>query len=457
MNLTPKTHMQIRLQNIAFGVLFISIVMMLAWLSTQYTVQSDWTASNKNSLSQPSIQLLGKLNTPINISAYVTKNELIRKRIKELVRRYQQHKSDLNLDFINPDTRPDLAREQGITADGELIIYYNGRRESITNLDEQNLTNALQRLASSDQRWVVFLTGHGERSPDGKANFDYGLFAQQLKQKGFNTQRLNLIETPDIPRNTTLLVIASSRTSFIAGEVKIIQNYISAGGQLLWLTEPNQPNIFELAETLGISFSPGIVVDATTRIFGIDDPTNALVTEYPEHPATRHLQGMSLFPGASGINRPNAATNFIATPLLSTLERSWTETGSLEGNIKFDENSKEQQGPITIGYALTRDITAAEGKDISPASHQRIAVIGDGDFLSNAFLGNGSNLDLGLGLFQWLNHDDNFISVPAKTSNDTALEISNLWSMVFGIGFLVLLPLLFFTVGVVIWYKRRRR
>lgn len=455
MKISRKAHQLIRLQNIVFTLLFLGTMGLLAWLSTQYNVQSDWTANSKNSLSTPSVQLLKQLTLPIEVSAYASENDILRQQISELVEKYTRHKPDLILTIINPDMRPDQAREEGITTDGELIIRYNGKREAIQQLNEQTFTNALQRLANTDQRWVVFLSGHGERSPTSDSNFDYGVFSDELRKKGINSQALNLIDTPNIPTNTSLLVIADPKVALLDGEIQIIKEYIAGGQPLLILTEPNQSEHVQVfTKLLGLTVLPGTVVDASTQMFGIDDPTFALVTEYPNHPATQHLQAMSLFPGAAGLAMTTSPT-YEATPLLSTLERSWTETGSIEGQIQFDNNSDETQGPITIGYALKQQ--QANDDDIKNSRQQRIAIIGDADFLSNTFLGNGANLDLGLGLTQWLNHDDSFINIPAKTASDTTLEINTTWSIVFGIGFLFILPVFFIVTGVVIWLKRKKR
>jgi ABC-type uncharacterized transport system involved in gliding motility auxiliary subunit len=458
MKISKKTHQQIRLQNIAFNVMFIAVIGLLAWLSTQYTTQTDWTANTRNTLSEPSQQLLKKLQKPVQVTAFVSGNKIIRKQIHTLIQKYSAYKKDVKITFVNPDIKPDLAREEGITKEGQLIIRYDGRRESLSSLDEQSFTNALQRLANSTQRWVVFLDGHGERKPFGKANFDLGDFGLELKRKGLNVQQVNLIDTPKIPSNTSLLVIASPQSSFLDGETNIINQYIADGGALLWLTEPKQPAYLpSLAKQLGVSFLPGIVVDATTQTFGIDDPTFSLITQYPQHLAIQHIKTMSLFPGAQGVNITSDSP-YQADAILSTLERSWTETGSAaeqasgEYTLKFDPDSNEKEGPIDIGLALSRNITNGES-----TSTQRIAVIGDSDFLTNSFLGNGGNLDIGLSLIQWLNHDDSFIDLPAKTAPDLTLEITPTWTLVFGLGFLMLLPIVFIASGVIIWLKRKKR
>ena len=97
MEITKKTRNQIRLQNIVFIVLFATIITLLAWLSNQYSFESDLTENNKNTLSKISIKLLQQLPEPIIITTFIPDGNLISNRqyIKELVAKYQKHKNNI--------------------------------------------------------------------------------------------------------------------------------------------------------------------------------------------------------------------------------------------------------------------------------------------------------------------------------------------------------------------------
>jgi ABC-type uncharacterized transport system involved in gliding motility auxiliary subunit len=84
-------------------------------------------------------------------------------------------------------------------------------------------------------------------------------------------------------------------------------------------------------------------------------------------------------------------------------------------------------------------------------------VVGDGDFLSNTYLGNAGNLDLGLNLITWLSHDDAFMDIRVRGAPDTTLVLERTTTAMIGLGFLIGLPLLLLVMGLIIWLRRRRR
>jgi len=304
MKINSKIRTQLRLQNLIFLLLLLSIIGLLGWLSQRYSYEADWTANHRNTLSEASVKLLQRMPEPIHITAFARETELLptRRKIRELIERYQRHKPDIELRFIDPNTEPDQVRREGITVDGELIVKYRDRREHIQNLDEETLTNTLQRLLRSGEQKIVFISGHGERKPDGQANHDYGLFIKQLASKGIQTTSLSLNDDPEIPPDASVVVIAGPQVNYLPGEVKILQDYLDRGGNLLWLLDPGPDHgLDSLAESLGISFVPGTIVDPTTQVLGIADPSFALVTGYGDHPIVRDFTYMTIYPRASGL------------------------------------------------------------------------------------------------------------------------------------------------------------
>lgn len=475
MQVSRKTKRQLRLQNSLFLLLFLALLGLLAYLSTSYVYQADWTAGSRNSLTADSEQLLARLQGPVRIEAYATEDAALRTRLRDLIARYQRVDPQIELEFVNPDLAPDRVRRNAITYDGELLVHYQGRSEKVADASESTLSNALLRLAAGGGVVIGYLAGHGDRDLRGEANYDLGRFGEELERRGFDLREVNLAAEPEVPTELQLLVIAGPQQALLPGEVASLERYLAAGGNLLWLTEPGGwAGLDAIAARLGLRQHAGVVVDTTTQILGIADPTYAVVVDYPPHPATRGLSAISVFPQAAALDwaAPTPAgaeadtddpaadpaggeEDWQAQPLLNTVERAWTETAAIEGEIAYDADLGEQLGPLDLGHALTRPRPpAASGED---RGEQRLVVLGDGDFLANAFLGNGANLELGINLVQWLVEQDEFMSIVVESAPDTRLELSPTAQVVIAVGFLFVLPPGLILAGVFIWWRRRRR
>jgi hypothetical protein len=198
-------------------------------------------------------------------------------------------------------------------------------------------------------------------------------------------------------------------------------------------------------------------VDAGSQLFGVDNPTFVVITAYPQHEITGEMATVTVFPEVAALELHDSDA-WTQLPLLTTLPRSWTELGELTGEISFDADTDERAGPLDIGVLLTRKGPAEEGMEATDEPpEQRAIVIGDGDFLSNTYLGNGGNLGLGLNMVHWLSHDDALIDIQVHGAPDTTLELGRTAQAVIGIGLLFGLPILLLVSGLLVWLRRRRR
>jgi len=443
-----RSHQYRRFKNTLITLLLLGLFITLAKLSTRYSAQSDISNNGSNTLSTASLDLLSSLPDPITITAYIKQGLPIRAQIGQLVDRYKLSKTNLSLVFIDPDLQPEKTREFNIGPEGIILVEYQEHLEKLNYIDESSLTNALLQLASAQQHWLSFLSGHGERSPSGTANFDLGLFAKALTRRNIKALALNLVAIPAIPDNSALLVISAPTSPLLTDEWAIIKRYLDDGGNLLLLSDPNNLFLANLQDYLGIQALPGVIVDSDTQLKEINDPRFVVISDYPSHAINLGFQASSVFPVTAGL-AINPNSHFKAEPLLRSSINSWTETGTISGKIRYDTNSHEQQGPLTVAYALTR--TTAKN------SEQRIIVIGDGDFLSNAYLGHVGNSELGLRMVSWLSHDSHFLTIPAKIAVDKSLTLSQTAVSFMGFGFLMVMPLLLISCGFFIWRIRKNR
>jgi len=448
---SKQPRLALSLQKTSLYLLVAALVGMLGFLSLKFNTQWDWSAGDRNSLSSASALVLSKLQAPLSITSFAPEQRALRLRIRSVIAPYLRAHSGVKFTFINPSAQPALARKLGIRASGELRIEYQDKGENLQTLDEEHITQAIQRLLLREQRWVVGLEGHGERSLLGQSNYDLGLFGNALTKAGYPLSTLKLTDTPDIPSNTRILVLAGPQSQYLPGEVEQIQQYLKAGGNMLWLADPGKQHGFQqglqtIASILNIHPLPGTVVDVSGAKLGLDSPAIIPINHYKGHPATRDLSQLSLFPHAMAMEA--SKSKWQSTAVLQTHKKSWNETSPITGKLALNPELWETPGPLTIGLSLTQQFTDHE---------QRIVVVGDGDFLSNTFLGNGGNLNLGLNLIRWLAEDDQLLDIPTNVVPDRQINLSNTASAWIGFSFLFALPLLLSGTGFYLGWRRRNR
>ncbi len=455
MKINRKIHLQLKAQSAMFVLLYIALIGVLGWLSTQYKFSIDLSANHSNSLTPQTLRLLDKVTQEISITAFVSPINEQKEMLDTLFRRYVEALPSIHYQSLNPDLVPEKLREYNIEQDGQVVIESNGRREILQGVSESNVTNAIARILRQGERWAVFLQGHGERDPFGRANFDYQSLAARLAQKGFQVETVTLAATTGIPDNTSVLVIADPKTALLPGEQKLIERYIAAGGNLLWLGEPGEDNpMLSLIEPFEVEMLPGVIVDPSTQLLGLDRVDFALAADYPHHAITTGLSSITLFPDAAALDFiGDENIDWQADAIVQTQPRSWNETGPLAGEIRPGDQPGEQTGPLDIVLALSRSVQQEDGKLLT----QRVVLSGDSDFLSNQFIGNGDNLNLGLNLLDWLSHDDDLIAVTPQSAVDTRLDLDETSQVVIAVLFLLVLPLLLLGAGLRIWLLRRRR
>jgi ABC-type uncharacterized transport system involved in gliding motility auxiliary subunit len=442
---------RLTVQSGLFLVLFIALVALLAHVAQDYRKEWDITRSARNTLAQPTLDALRQLDAPLSITAFAVTQDPsggnVHKIIEERLRPYKRAKPDLDLKLVDPREDPKRAEAAGIRSANELVIEYRRRVEHmpLAEFSEQAFANALMRLMRGSSSLVLWLEGHGERKLDGIANHDLGEFGRQLQQKGLKINSVNLAVAQEVPANATLLVIATPQSDLQPDEVEKITRYVKAGGNLLWLLDPEPlRGLQPIAETLGLVLTPGTVVDPSLRPKQ-GPPVFAVATSYGHHPITATFRYNTLFPYARQIG-VSESEEWRVAPLIEVAQRGWVEMSKLDDKPVFDQ-AKDLPGPVNIAAAFER--TAGD-------KQQRVVVIGNAAFLSNAYLGNAGNLQLGIATLNWLTAEDNLIAIDPRPAADSRIQIEQMTLYVIAFGFLVVLPLVFVLTGGVIWWRRRK-
>lgn len=446
---------QHRLQQLIFYGLLLIVVASVAVLSHRYYFTADWTANHRHSLSPATVELLAMLDSPVTIEVFISPGHGYQQAVESLLRRYQQHSTQLQIRYIDPVTQPQRVRELAIQQQAEMVVSGQQGQQHVLDLSEQSLSNAIINVSRHTLPTLIFITGHGERDIVGDNSFDMAQWRHQLSVTGFDVQSLSVHDAAQHANtdDNVVWVIASSQQLWPAADIAILQNHLQQGGNLLWLSEPETDiGLSSISEQLNLNFVPGTIIDPNAGKLGLEDPRFVIVTDYAKHPVTSTLSSVTLLPIAHAIQLADTTSDWQATELMQSQSDSWSALGQLTPQqpetVLFDE-ALDIPGPLLLGVLLERSI--------SENQQQRVAVFGDGDFVSNLYLGNAANLELAMALTNWLAADDKAIQIPLIKTADSQLLLSELQALLIGFGFLLLLPLALLMIGIGFWWSRKRR
>lgn len=440
------------------------------YLGTRQSKRWDLTENQAYSLSEQSIKILQGLDAPVNFTVYDQETSFDRFRQRFETYRYQS--SQVNVEYVDVDRQPARAKEAGITSYGTVVATYRDREQRLTSTEEQDITNALVKLVSGEEKKVYFTVGHGERDSAGTDRMrGYNAITDALGRDNFLVATLPLIQQKVVPDDATVVIIAGPTTDFLAPEIDALKQYLARGGKVLFLIDPPEPggqdvtNLLGLLKEWSVELGNDVVVDASGigQLFG-GDASVPVVLNYPPHPITENFRVMTAFPLARSVQAAEGGTH-TPQPLLETSQQSWAETnlkGLSGGQVEFDDGA-DRRGPITLGMSASAPATdapspAADGGNESPDAprpESRIVVVGDSDFAGNNALGVQGNQDFFLNSINWLAQQENLIAIRPRDAQDRRISLTaDDLQRIFLLSLLVV-PGLVFAAGVYTWWRRR--
>lgn len=415
----------------------------------------DLTEDKENTLAPETLDVLESLPQGVVARAFYT-GRTSTATAEELLDEYAFNSGGkFSYEFIDPDNNPAQAQAAGVTKDGTIVLFMGDQKETVEYVTEQELTAALIRLMNPGGRVIYFLTGHGEYSLDKAGDDSFTTLKNKLQDRDYTVQSLNLLATPKIPEDASVIVIGGVYKPVSEAEVVLLSDYLKGGGALVVLAEPTALTEFgdnpdPLADYLlkdwGIRLNNDIVVDLQTQQAFV-----AYSAQYGNHPITEKMFSRNLataFPTArTVIAEPDASAK--ATELIFTSKNSWAES-DLEalagGNLSPDEGV-DVFGPLSLAVVAE-----------DPASGARVAVFGDSEFAINAYFDVYGNGDMILNTIDWAAGQEEIISLTPKNVTQRTLVPPTVVTIgLILLGSLIVLPGLVVVGGITAWIIRRRR
>jgi ABC-type uncharacterized transport system involved in gliding motility auxiliary subunit len=449
----------------------LGILIAINYLSTRHNKRWDLTASHQFSLSDQTKKVLHDLKEPVKIRVFARTDEF--PRFRDRLDEYTYQSKLVSAEYVDPDKRPGLAEQLGVTALGTVVFDYKGRNEKVNSDAEQELTNALIKVVQGRQPKVYFTQGHGEKDTAGADPGGYNSIVAGLTSGNFVVDKVVIAQQGAVPADADVLVVAGPKTDFLAGEIDAVKTYLAGGGKVLVMLDPvlkaDQPQPVALQALLkdwGIDAGNDVVLDVSGRgrlALGTDESV-PVAASYPPHPITENFRLLTAYPLARSMSPVEGGVNgHTAQKVVETSKSSWAETNikSLSGQpAKLDEGDKP--GPVSLGSAVSAPATVTsppktppkEGETPKPAE-TRVVAFGDSDFASNGAVGVSGNRDLFLNTINWLAQQENLISIRPRDPEDRRITLTAEQERRIFFLTVLIVPGLVLLAGVQTWWRRR--
>jgi ABC-type uncharacterized transport system involved in gliding motility auxiliary subunit len=448
-------------------VVVLAIISAIDYLSTRHNRRWDLTGAKQFSLSDQTKKVLADLKEPVKVQVFARSEEF--QRYHDRLDQYTYQSKQVSVEYVDPEKRPGLAQQLGVTALGTVVFQYQGRNEKATSDGEQDLTNALIKVVTGRQPKIYFTQGHGEKDTASADRSGYNAIGTALTSNNFIVDKIVLAQAGAVPADADIVIIAGPKTDFLQPEIDLLKTYLAKGGKLFLMLDPvikaDQPQPVALQALLkdwGITADNDLVLDVSGmgRLIGTDESV-PVAASYPSHPITENFNLLTAYPLARSMTPIEGGANgHTAQRLVETSKDSWGETdlkGLASGAAKKDE--ADLKGPVSLAAAVSgpaTDLLADANRAAADKKGEtRIVAFGDSDFASNAALGVQGNRDLFLNSVNWLAQQENLISIRPKDPEDRRITLTaDQEARIFYLTVLIV-PGLVLLAGVQTWWRRR--
>ena len=449
---------QLGLNSVLMSVLFIAILSIVNFIVVQHELRIDLSGHAAFTLSPQTISVLKGMKHEVKISGFFQERSNKLGPAKDLFENYQHQNAKVKYELIDPDRKPAVAKQYGVTEYDTVVLESNGQLAMIKEVSEQELTAALIRVSRGSKKQIYFVEGHGEHSIDDIERKGYGFIKASLESQGFAVKKLSLLSEKAVPEDAALVVIGGPETEYAAEEFALLRDYLARGGQLFALLVPmTKNNLGGFLSEWGVRLEGELILDPTSGL----GPAVPVVgpSGYLSHEITSKFSLATFYSLAQSVSfDPDQSAQFRFDSFVQSNPSSYA-TKALTPPISIDP-ARDRQGPIVIGGVFSKvSDTAAEPVDPSNGAEtgkMRLVVMGDSDFVANELVHAVGNGDLFQNVVSWLAEERDLVSIRPKASSTGTLLLAKPQQDMIFYGSVLILPFGTLFIGIFIYRTRRR-
>lgn len=462
--LIVENRSKLRSRSVAYGLnsvittlLVICLIGVLNFVAFRYPKKVDLTKNKVNTVSEQTTKLLKGLDRTVKLVLFAKSQQ--REELRPLLGNLKDLSPKLEIEYVDPDKEATRSRQAGIKKYNTLQIQVGARESKVEDPNEEKVTNALIKLLKEKAQTVCSIAGHGEKSMIGREADGYSFVKQELEDQAYQVRDVNIIQETKIPEVCDAIFVLGPSKAFLEKEIQILGDYLANGGRALVAFDvplkggENAPEFNRLFEAWYLKPVLALIVDPVSQRFNGDAASPLLAEFSKEHAVTRDFKEAAMMPVARPLELlPNPPVSLNVQWLARTTPASWgvTDLKSVSQG-QLQKAQQDKQGPLIA-------VAAVEGKlkDSKAQRNTRILAMGSSQIGTNNFVRFGSNMDFFLNSAAWVLEDESLIAIRAKEEEAGKVELSEKMGRgVFWIT-VVILPLLVFAAGIVVWLWRRK-
>ncbi|MGB9885454.1 MAG: GldG family protein [Moorellales bacterium] len=455
----------------------VGLVVLANVMGARHHWRWDLTASKKYSLSVQTREVLGRLEQPVRLLAFLEKGSEEAEKLEDLLREYDYASPKVSFEVVDPVAEPALTQRYGVQYYNTVVVEVGNQSRKVEPYNifglggsmygsefrgEQAVTRAIVDLVHQTAAVVYFLEGHGEGSLDQ----DFSDFRDFLEGDGYTVKSLNLATSGKVPADASVVVLGGPRQDLPTPEVEALKQYLAGGGRLLALIDPLPrplPQLEGLLAGLGIKLHQDVVVDPQ-RAFFLDALSPVPVLEW--HAITEKMleQKVNLvLPRARSLAAavPGDQKELKVETLLRSSDGAWGETDLAADKARRDE--RDLAGPLTYAVAVSRakgatEKTAQPDQEQEAPDKQPVAiVVGNSGLARNQALGFQGNADFLVNGVNWLLGEEQMLTIRPKAEEVRLVQMEAGQAALVFYGTTFFLPLAILALGLGVWLRRRAR
>jgi ABC-2 type transport system permease protein len=332
--------------------------------------------------------------------------------------------------------------------------------------EEREITAAFKRIAMKLPT-VGFIQGDGERDINNAGDRGYLFLTKDigtraaLINQGFDVIAVDLSHTVVIPSNINILVLADCNTELSAGSMEKLNRYIARGGNLIIAGEVGHQKFMNpITSQFGVQFIEGQLVQQNTND-GVDIVASSVTKD--AFKLSQNFNDFVLYKaqiamsGVVGLSY-NGDKGYMVMPLfVSNPTKSWNELEStnfidIAPTVNANAGEKKQSYPTVLGLSKSMG-----------SKTQKIVIMGDADFLSNANLNrsykdfNAYNAGFVMATLHWMSNGEVPIDTSRVAPSDKSLTIGLKGVSILKFFLMGMLPLALGMAGAILLIRRKNR